>query len=414
MTRPPDYDIRSRHVPARHFASRRVRFSLGPGSARQHRARRAACDEIRRWGAWDVLAAAARGEISATDIHHAVRSSGEGAVSELRRLVVRLDDLPTVADVAADLERHIELRGLSSATMDGLRSKRRIVTAAIGSVRIDSIAPEQAERVVGIGANGQKLGLGTRNIRAVYLRRLVAFAHNAEQRISISRNQPPRWPLYYPVNMNGSPDTVVRVVTNDELSALLGAATPHQAAYLRSFVRLGLRARELIHTRYGVDFDPDRWEWHIQPRGPDPICGCPYCAERGWRPKNRRGHRTLNLSHDALAGFRDAIERYGRQYPPKRGEYLFRNPRTGRIWRYNTLKLDFYNLCRRAGVTHGRGAVTLHALRHTCATNLIRAGVLETIVAGILGDTIQMISATYVHPTADDLGAGIARVIPFD
>jgi integrase len=69
-------------------------------------------------------------------------------------------------------------------------------------------------------------------------------------------------------------------------------------------------------------------------------------------------------------------------------------------------------LCERAGVVYGarkpRG-VTLHATRHTAATELIRAGVGVPEVAALLGDTVEEIVATYIHLSADDVSRAIGR-----
>jgi integrase len=82
-----------------------------------------------------------------------------------------------------------------------------------------------------------------------------------------------------------------------------------------------------------------------------------------------------------------------------------------------SLATDFQSLCDRADVKYGReveGGITLHTLRHTCATNLVRAGVRESIIAAILGDTVQTVVDTYVNLTEDDLAAGVSRGPSFD
>jgi len=53
--------------------------------------------------------------------------------------------------------------------------------------------------------------------------------------------------------------------------------------------------------------------------------------------------------------------------------------------------------------------ITLHTLRHTCATNLIRNDVRESKVAGIIGDTIETVVKTYVHLDASDLAQGLEQ-----
>lgn len=47
--------------------------------------------------------------------------------------------------------------------------------------------------------------------------------------------------------------------------------------------------------------------------------------------------------------------------------------------------------------------LTRHALRHTCATLMLRAGTSLWDVAGVLGDTVATVEATYGHHAADAL-----------
>lgn len=108
---------------------------------------------------------------------------------------------------------------------------------------------------------------------------------------------------------------------------------------------------------------------------------------------------------------RKAILAYLEAYPASEGDFIFRRP-DGRPWTGRELTHDFRLLCNEAGVRSGRRVpvgITLHTLRHTCATNLIRSGVDSSVVAGILGDTIQMVARMYVHLTPEDLAPGVAQ-----
>jgi site-specific recombinase XerD len=51
--------------------------------------------------------------------------------------------------------------------------------------------------------------------------------------------------------------------------------------------------------------------------------------------------------------------------------------------------------------------VALHTLRHTCATNLLRAGVGLKHVADLIGDTAKTVDETYAHLDSDDLTRGL-------
>jgi integrase len=209
-----------------------------------------------------------------------------------------------------------------------------------------------------------------------------------------------------------------RVVTlaPAQVTALLAASEVYQAAYLRTLLGLGFRYGELTHTRLHDDLDLRDWTWRVQGRGPDARCGCVACAGRGWRPKSKHSTRSLHvpaLDHTGQPlAVRAAVLRYLEHHPCQPGDYVFRNPRTDGPWKDTALADDFRRLCERAGVTYGarkaRG-VTIHATRHTCATELIRAGVGVPEVAALLGDTVEVVVGTYVHLTADDISRAIAR-----
>ncbi|HET8656607.1 MAG TPA: tyrosine-type recombinase/integrase, partial [Longimicrobiaceae bacterium] len=96
-------------------------------------------------------------------------------------------------------------------------------------------------------------------------------------------------------------------------------------------------------------------------------------------------------------------------YPVEAGEFVFRNPRTNGVWTARALQEDFKALCARAKVTYGRqvGGKTIHTLRHTCGTNLVKAGVNLKIIADLLGDTPEVAARTYLHPDRRDVTAGI-------
>lgn len=53
--------------------------------------------------------------------------------------------------------------------------------------------------------------------------------------------------------------------------------------------------------------------------------------------------------------------------------------------------------------------MTLHTFRHTSITNLVRAGVRESVIAHLHGDTVQTIVRVYVHLTPADLADAISK-----
>lgn len=54
-----------------------------------------------------------------------------------------------------------------------------------------------------------------------------------------------------------------------------------------------------------------------------------------------------------------------------------------------------------------------HDLRHTCATNLLRAGVRESVVAQTLGATVQAVVDTYINLDVSDVANGLAALPPW-
>lgn len=65
-------------------------------------------------------------------------------------------------------------------------------------------------------------------------------------------------------------------------------------------------------------------------------------------------------------------------------------------------------LCRRAGVPE----ITWHALRHSYATALIRAGTPLHVVQALLGHRSLASTGIYLHVAADEAAPGVARAFP--
>lgn len=414
------YDIRAADVPRDLFPRGRVKFSLGvPRSARksgEDQRRRDEMERLRHLHAWDVLKAIQDGRMHVADVSRRVRRYGEAALPEMRR---ELDDTsagrrPTFNE---EVERYLAWYGANREVQStNIRRSRLSVLAkqtrddgvALGDVPIDKIVRADLEGVlaaVGGMAN-------TRESYRVAISGLFTWSINEERERARADQRSPRWDVN-PATLVESRAREVRVGTasDEQVLRLLASAEPYQAAYVRAFVHLGLRLAELQHTRLALDLDLTRWLWTIQPRRPDRQCRCSQCGNSGWSPKNVRGVRTFRVPAEPRA-LRDSIEAYMETNPARPGDFVFRNPRTGGAWIARTLADDFKTLCERAEVPYGRdteSGLTLHTLRHTCATNLVRAGVRESVIAGLLGDTVQTVVETYVNLDHDDLAVGISR-----
>jgi integrase len=67
--------------------------------------------------------------------------------------------------------------------------------------------------------------------------------------------------------------------------------------------------------------------------------------------------------------------------------------------RVHSIKHGFRDACARARLER----VTPHTLRHTAATWMAQAGVPLWEIAGILGNTVQMVETVYGHHSPDHL-----------
>lgn len=71
-----------------------------------------------------------------------------------------------------------------------------------------------------------------------------------------------------------------------------------------------------------------------------------------------------------------------------------------------TFQERFANACRFCGLTD----VVVHSLRHTCATNLVRAGVPLPVVGKILGHRKLETTMKYVHSNTEDMENAVRKL----
>lgn len=425
MKRPLDFDVTGPDVPRDLFPTGRVKFSLGVRRSADRRdaearRRRAELMKLRTWQAWDVLKAVQDQTIGVAEVCRRVQQGGEAAVAEIRQdLQARaLGEIPTFA---AEAERYLEW--YASERSENSAAQRRAQLARIGRAEIER---EDATRItIGelrmhqIARRDLEQAIKSITERAntfesyrVALSGLHSWSVREESERARVQGRMPRWTAN-PASLIEAREKEKRVVTfaRSEALKILAASEVYQEAYVRAFLHLGLRQDELQHTRLHDDLDVETWLWTIQRHPPDPRCPCRKCQGKGWRPKTRRSYRTF-LVPDKPRGLRRSIARYLEESPAAPGDYVFRNPRTGEVWHDRALMEDLARLCKRAGVTYGRDVAkgkTMHAFRHTCATDLLRAGVRESVVAALLGDSVQTIVDTYIHLTAEDLADGVRK-----
>lgn len=413
--RAPDFDLRGRDVPRDLFPDGRVRFSLGTTSMKEVKRRRRVLHELRRDQEWEVLRGIQDGHLDVSEVVRRMVQGGTGAVPELRADLEtrRTGAVPTWKEESARyLEWYRENRGEQSYRNVKSRLKRvgeqDVGQTLLADLRLPEIRKDQAETAVKAVSRSPGTRHGLRSAGSG----LFSWSIDREAERARVEGRAPRWTVN-PFSGIQLADRHPRpaTATRDQVRDLLAAAQLYQVVYVRVFVQIGLRIMELAHTRLHTDLDPTRWLWRIQPRGPDPRCGCPQCQVTGWSPKTKHGIRTFTVP-DGQPELREAIGAYLETHPAEPGDFAFRNPRTDGVWDPTALRADFKELCGTAGVRYGRdvhGGITLHTLRHTCATELIRARERESVVAALLGDTVATIVSTYVHLDEQDLGDGIAR-----
>ncbi len=437
MGRSAEYTVKKKSVPRDLFPSGEVRFSLGvPPTPRSRRGlrqsgpaeeRRKTLDKLQLWLAWDVYRAIADGLITVDEVVRRIEQVGRIAVEEMRNefALRRLGAMPSLGQQVEAYLGSEEVERLGDGTRAGVTSRLRKLGRwvnpdretnpkefAFSSTPFDRV--ESSELLAAIKASAA--ADSTRESYRTTVSGLYTWSIAKEAESARLSSRPPRWTE----NVAAMIDpwkAIPRIVTAspDQVLRLLAAAEPYQEAYLRAFLQLGLREAELIHTRRHLDLDLRDWRWRIQPRAPDPRCRCLKCRGKGWSPKTSRSIRKLRVPGkvDGEANpLRAALARYLELHPCEDGDFVFRNPRTGDVWTAGKLDQDFYRLCDRAEVPWGTktpGGLTIHSLRDTCATELVRRGVRESVIARLLGDTVETIVEWYVHLTDDDIADGISR-----
>jgi integrase len=87
-------------------------------------------------------------------------------------------------------------------------------------------------------------------------------------------------------------------------------------------------------------------------------------------------------------------------------DLVFINFRTGMPNKNSSYDTHLYKLCEPAGIA----PLSMHALRHTCATRAIEGGMQPKVLQKLLGhSSIQTTMDTYVHVTEDSLSKAVKQ-----
>jgi integrase/recombinase XerD len=169
------------------------------------------------------------------------------------------------------------------------------------------------------------------------------------------------------------PDTLPRAIDADDVKQLLSVIdNPRDRAMIMVLLRTGMRIGELLNTKMR--------DLHTKDRRIDIYEG----------EKNRIG-RVVYLSDDAMdvlkvwIGMRD-----------NRNEFLF-YAQGRKNMAYSTARLIFDRCVTQAGLSHK--GFTLHALRHTFASELLNAGMRIECLQPLMGHTSLDVTRRYARLT---------------
>jgi integrase len=192
-------------------------------------------------------------------------------------------------------------------------------------------------------------------------------------------------------------EPIRRILTDDELTALLNAIQPRHRLLFDTIAQTGLRqseARGLIWSNFDPEAGTLTVDGQLSARGHQRVA-----------PKTERSWRTITIAPSLVARLREHRLATGR---PSDGELIFRHPGLARHGLRSYSITTFGEVIRLARVRAGLGPIMRgdemiarapvpHDLRHTHASRLIAAGWDVAEVSARLGDTIQTTLLVYAH-----------------
>ena len=169
------------------------------------------------------------------------------------------------------------------------------------------------------------------------------------------------------------PEALPRAMDPDDVRQFLsGIANPRDRAMLIVLLRTGMRIGELLNTRIQ--------DLHLRDRKIDIYEG----------EKNRMG-RVVYLSDDAMEALKAWLK-----VRDVRPEFLF-YAQGRKSMAYSTARLIFEQYIVKAGLTHK--GYSLHALRHTFASELLNAGMRIECLQPLMGHTSLDVTRRYARLT---------------
>ena len=176
-----------------------------------------------------------------------------------------------------------------------------------------------------------------------------------------------------------------------------------QHALLAACCLAGLRQQEAAHLRTALDINWEENEILIRVHGPNDEGG----EWEEWKPKNNNSVRRVPMIPELRTVLRRHIDR------GHAGErYLIRGAESDSPLSMTTCRKWAKDSFRRGRLHYGtdQGQYTLHSLRHSVASWMLREGAPVNVVAEFLGNTAKVVLDFYSHLFIHDKRAAAARV----
>lgn len=197
-----------------------------------------------------------------------------------------------------------------------------------------------------------------------------------------------------------------RTLRRRELAHLLRGSSRRFRSFLLAMRETLARPQEIRSVRWGDVRGPGGQPADVA----QVVAGDAYFAVRAYKGKSRRktpaAFRVVPISRrlGRLLARLAAAELVA-------GDVVFRNSR-GRPWSANAVRCAMRRLRLRVGLGDDVAGekVVAYSVRHTQATELVRRGVRDQLLAEVMGHTSPRMTARYVHLVPEDLAGAIRRL----
>lgn len=305
-----------------------------------------------------------------------VRAPTQAACIERMRTVQPPGPETTVAQWC---ERWLTQQQVRPSTLgDRQHTVERWIVPHLGACRVCDLTAGQIERVVSqwtTGANTTRKNLG-----------ILRNCLEAARRAGLCEANPAK-----DVRGPRAKRRTVTIYTPAELRGIIAAATEPRAAVFALLASTGLRLGEALGLNV-EDYDATAGTVRVQRT---------YDARHGERaPKSDNSRRTIRVPESARPALLRAIgtRTRGPLFACADGKTRRHHQHVRAQW-------------KRFSAALGLAYRNPHQLRHSVGTALVAASVPLGDVARYLGDTVQVIVSTYLHPTGADVCAALEAAL---